>query len=149
MCCVARQGPSSPAPAPSAGLAIRLNQVGYLPDAPKVAVVCALEPRVITSFEVVDERNRRVFGPRDSHPASHARASVSSMVPDGSPCCWVNRSSARSCVRVVLLALALASRVAAKAANSLARGPQNPPGSHDTTPGSNATVRRSSTWSLV
>src|SRR5438552_3646100 len=52
-----------PAPTPR-GLAIRVNQVGYLPDAPKVAVVCALEPRVITSFDVVDERNRRVFGPR-------------------------------------------------------------------------------------
>src|SRR2546430_3112034 len=64
LCCVARQEPPSPAPAPSAGLAIRLNQVGYLPDAPKVAVVCALEPRVITSFSVVDEHNRRVFGPR-------------------------------------------------------------------------------------
>src|SRR5437870_12269157 len=64
MCCVARQGPPGPASAPSAGLAIRVNQVGYLPDAPKVAVVCALEPRVITSFSVVDEHNRRVFGPR-------------------------------------------------------------------------------------
>src|SRR5438552_17103188 len=63
LCCVARQAPPSPAPAPSAGLAIRLNQVGFLPDAPKVAVACALEPRVITSFDVVDERNRRVFGP--------------------------------------------------------------------------------------
>src|SRR5947209_13778287 len=52
-----------PAPTPR-GLAIRVNQVGYLPDAPKVAVVCALEPRVITSFSVVDEHNRRVFGPR-------------------------------------------------------------------------------------
>src|SRR5947209_12003864 len=52
-----------PAPTPR-GLAIRVNQVGYLPDAPKVAVVCALEPRVITSFSVVDEHSRRVFGPR-------------------------------------------------------------------------------------
>src|SRR5439155_2778878 len=57
-------GSLRPVPAPSAGLAIRVNQVGYLPDAPKVAVACALEPRVITSFGVVDERNRRVFGPR-------------------------------------------------------------------------------------
>src|SRR5438132_1072880 len=52
-----------PAPTPR-GLATRVNQVGSLPDAPKVAVVCALGPRVITSFDVVDERNRRVFGPR-------------------------------------------------------------------------------------
>src|SRR2546426_3369114 len=57
-----------PAPTPR-GLAIRVNQVGYLPDAPKVAVVCALEPRVITSFDVVDERNRRVFGPRAADAA--------------------------------------------------------------------------------
>src|SRR5947207_4517752 len=69
MCCVARQGPPSPAPAPSAGLAIRLNQVGYLPDAPKVAVACALEPLVITSFSVVDEHNRRVLGPRAADAA--------------------------------------------------------------------------------
>src|SRR5256886_11286587 len=57
-----------PAPPPG-GWAIRVNQVGYLPDAPKVAVVCALEPRVITSFDVVDERNRRVFGPRAADAA--------------------------------------------------------------------------------
>src|SRR2546423_6742485 len=60
----------SPPPAPTPrGLAIRVNQVGYLPDAPKVAVACALEPRVITSFGVVDERNRRVFGPRAADAA--------------------------------------------------------------------------------
>jgi len=29
------------------------------------------------------------------------------------------------------------------------QGPAEPPGGHDTTPGSNATIRRSSTWSLV
>src|SRR5439155_10161393 len=51
-----------PAPTPR-GLAIRGNQVGYLPDAPKVAVVCALEPRVITSFHGVGERNPRGFRP--------------------------------------------------------------------------------------
>ena len=60
ICCFACNRLPGPAPA----LAIRVNQVGYLPDAPKVAVVCALEPRVITSFSVVDEHNRRVFGPR-------------------------------------------------------------------------------------
>src|SRR2546425_9380162 len=49
-------------------VAIRINQLGYLPDAPKVAVVCALEPRVIASFRLVDERNRTVFGP----PAAEA-----------------------------------------------------------------------------
>src|SRR5205814_5215489 len=62
-------GSPRPVPAPSAGLAIRVNQVGYLPDAPKVAVACALEPRVITSFSVVDEHNRRVLGPRAADAA--------------------------------------------------------------------------------
>ena len=42
---------------------IRVNQVGYLPDAPKVAVVCSLKPREVHTFTVVDERGRRVFGP--------------------------------------------------------------------------------------
>lgn len=42
---------------------IRVNQVGYLPDAPKVAVVCSLHPVVIHSFVVRDARGRTVFGP--------------------------------------------------------------------------------------
>ena len=44
--------------------AIRVNQVGYLPDAPKVAVVCALAPRAVATFEVVDGTGRRVYGPK-------------------------------------------------------------------------------------
>jgi len=55
--------PGAPAPQGSSGVAIRVNQLGYRPDAPKVAVVCALEPRVIATFRVVDERDRTVFGP--------------------------------------------------------------------------------------
>ncbi len=43
--------------------AIRVNQVGYLPDAPKVAVVCALAPRSVEAFEVVNNAGKRVFGP--------------------------------------------------------------------------------------
>ncbi len=43
--------------------AIRVNQVGYLADAPKIAVVCALAPRSIESFDVVDATGRRVLGP--------------------------------------------------------------------------------------
>jgi endoglucanase len=43
---------------------IRVNQVGYLPDAPKVAVVCALTPRAVSTFVVVDTAGRVVFGPR-------------------------------------------------------------------------------------
>ena len=63
------QGAPGPVPAPSAGLVIRVNQLGYLPDAPKVAVVCALAPRVIASFRVLDARNRTVFGPRAADAA--------------------------------------------------------------------------------
>ena len=44
--------------------AIRVNQVGYLPDVPKVAVLCALAPRAVTTFDVVDGNGRRVLGPR-------------------------------------------------------------------------------------
>src|SRR2546429_4765042 len=57
-----------PAPTPR-GLAIRVNQRGYPPGPPRLAVVCPAEPRVITSFDVVDERNRRVFGPRAADAA--------------------------------------------------------------------------------
>jgi hypothetical protein len=45
---------------------IRVNQVGYLPDAPKIAVVCALTtpaPGRFAQFTVLDERGRTVFGP--------------------------------------------------------------------------------------
>ena len=40
---------------------VRVNQVGYLPDAPKAAVVCSLDPISVDSFEVRDARNRRVL----------------------------------------------------------------------------------------
>src|SRR5687768_11672251 len=39
---------------------IRVNQVGYLPDAPKFAVVCALDRDPVTGFRVLDGRGRRV-----------------------------------------------------------------------------------------
>jgi endoglucanase len=42
---------------------IRFNQVGYLPDGPKVAVVCSLEPRRIASFTVIDQAGQPVLGP--------------------------------------------------------------------------------------
>ena len=51
------------APTDSAAF-IRVNQVGYLPDAPKVAVVCALRPVALERFTVEDERGRVVLGPR-------------------------------------------------------------------------------------
>jgi len=43
---------------------IRVNQVGYLLDAPKVAVVCSLDSARIRTFIVKDERGRVVLGPR-------------------------------------------------------------------------------------
>ena len=47
---------------------IRVNQLGYRPDAPKVAVVCALAPTSITSFTVQSERGRDI---RMLHTVQH------------------------------------------------------------------------------
>jgi endoglucanase len=44
---------------------IRVNQVGYLPDAPKVAVVCSTAPAMVSSFVVRDSSGTTVFaGPQ-------------------------------------------------------------------------------------
>lgn len=43
--------------------AIRINQVGYLPANPKVAVLCSLDSARVDSFSVEDERGTRVQGP--------------------------------------------------------------------------------------
>jgi endoglucanase len=49
---------------------IRANQVGYLPDAPKVAVACSLDSTTaIATFVVRDERDRIVLGPRRAERA--------------------------------------------------------------------------------
>jgi endoglucanase len=50
--------------AADSGSVIRVNQVGYLPDAPKVAVLCTLDSSVAQSFRVLDDRARVVLGPR-------------------------------------------------------------------------------------
>jgi endoglucanase len=42
---------------------IRVNQLGYRPELPKVAVVCALAPLKLTSFTVEDRTGRRILGP--------------------------------------------------------------------------------------
>jgi hypothetical protein len=42
---------------------VRVNQLGYLPGAPKVAVVCALQPLSAARFIVEDERGHRIAGP--------------------------------------------------------------------------------------
>jgi endoglucanase len=48
---------------PDSAAFIRINQVGYLPAMPKVAVVCALRPVALTRFTVEDQRGRVVLGP--------------------------------------------------------------------------------------
>jgi hypothetical protein len=48
---------------------VRINQLGYLPDAPKVAVVCSLDSARVTTFTVEDERGRAVLGPLRALPA--------------------------------------------------------------------------------
>src|SRR5829696_88855 len=47
---------------------IRINQVGYLQDAPKVAVACSLDSTRIERFTVQDEGGRVVLGPRAASP---------------------------------------------------------------------------------
>jgi len=51
-------------PAPPARNFIRINQLGYLPEAPKTAVVCSLNATVIRTFTIQDASGRRVLGPR-------------------------------------------------------------------------------------
>src|ERR1051326_2766371 len=67
-------GRIGPAPEEVNGVAIRVNQLGYLPGAPKVAVACALAPRVIGSFRVVDRQDRTVAGPSRHRALSAVRA---------------------------------------------------------------------------
>ena len=51
-------------------IVIRVNQVGYLPSAPKVAVACALDSAArLAPFVVRDERSRVVTTPRVAKPA--------------------------------------------------------------------------------
>lgn len=54
--------------APAATDFIRINQVGYLPAAPKVAVLCSLEPRAFEEFTVVDDAGHTVLGPLPARP---------------------------------------------------------------------------------
>jgi hypothetical protein len=48
---------------------IRVNQVGYTPDAPKVAVACSLDSARVGPFVVQDARGRTVLGPRRAERA--------------------------------------------------------------------------------
>ncbi len=56
--------PTASAPAADSVSFIRVNQVGYLPEGRKVAVICSLEPRSFSTFTVVDERGRRAMRPQ-------------------------------------------------------------------------------------
>lgn len=60
---------ASPAASSDTMTFIRVNQVGYLPDAPKVAVACSLDSTRIERFVVQDERGRTVLGPRRAERA--------------------------------------------------------------------------------
>ncbi len=48
-------------PADSSLAVIRVNQLGYMPDAPKIAVFCALEQRDLTGFSLSDSRGKTVL----------------------------------------------------------------------------------------
>ena len=55
--------PQSPYPATSPPV-VRINQIGYRPAAPKVAVACSIDSTTLRSFVVEDESGRVVLGPR-------------------------------------------------------------------------------------
>lgn len=48
---------------------VRVNQLGYLPDAPKIAVACSTGAIALASFTVIDLKGRRVFGPAAARAA--------------------------------------------------------------------------------
>ncbi len=48
---------------------IRINQLGYVPVGPKVAVACSLDSVAIASFTLQDRDGKTVFGPRRAEPA--------------------------------------------------------------------------------
>jgi endoglucanase len=56
-------------PADTAGLVVRINQLGYRPADPKVAVACALDSARVATFVVRDEGGRVAFGPAPAAPA--------------------------------------------------------------------------------
>lgn len=66
-------------------LFIRINQIGYAPDAPKVAVACALAPLTLERFTVTDTTGQPVFGPRPALPAGGLGPCVETYRLDFSP----------------------------------------------------------------
>ena len=59
----AGDGSAGTPPPGAAGPAIRINHLGYLPDGPKVAVICSLDGALPASFEVHSSAGARVLGP--------------------------------------------------------------------------------------
>ncbi len=55
--------------APDSTTFIRVNQVGYLPDAPKIAVVCSLDSTRVDHFIVEDANAHVVLRPKRALPA--------------------------------------------------------------------------------
>ena len=64
-------------PPPEAASRIRINQLGYLPEGRKVAVVCSLQPATFHTFTVVDSRDRPILGPLPARPAEPFAACAS------------------------------------------------------------------------
>lgn len=56
---------------------LRVNQIGYLPDAPKVAVACSLDDVRIATFRVIAADGRTVHGPAPAEPAGSFAACAS------------------------------------------------------------------------
>jgi hypothetical protein len=60
---------SATATAGDSAAVIRVNQVGYLPAAPKIAVVCAVERVSLSRFTVETANGRVVVGPANVTPS--------------------------------------------------------------------------------
>jgi len=56
---------------------IRINQLGYIPTGPKIAVACSLEPVSITTFTIQDGEGRQIGGRRKATPSGSFAACVS------------------------------------------------------------------------
>jgi hypothetical protein len=56
---------------------IRINQLGYLPTSPKIAVACSLDSTSISTFTVQDAEGRVVYGPHKAIPSGSFAACVS------------------------------------------------------------------------
>ena len=61
--CASPRDAVPPASGAGASTFIRTNHVGYLPDGPKVAVACSLEPVELMTFTVVGEDGAVAYGP--------------------------------------------------------------------------------------